>query len=586
MAGKVGRPKAKENALKRQLSIFLTNDERAMVKHMADQVGVTVSQVIAFLVRQSFSSNSYLEITKDMSQEEQEDLENRRERVQYKTKMRSERAQNRNLSRRMGLDRGLTNVMVVAAPQDFELPGIFCEHYNNVWIIPYCMLHKLEPQRLQNHKCYESVVDYFAGKQIKPLELINFIEQHKTYNLTSEGEKSVLRRLAQVYDSLEGLPVKSCRPEIPERDPALLPYLKDLTVKGEYPYLAFSERQKLLQEALTGALQAIGDVENEIRLDAANVAAETLVPERDEQGNFIKRGRGRPRKTKEAKEATARRRYLRTRAERMLNRVYELALYNNAPVELPPEVSHVEPPVDELSAAFIDTVNELKEYLNHNLALNRSRSVPEFDPEGARRKLDSAKRLEKQLKETEPFAQLERWAAEADLQEAKERLANQAARIAQQIGQGEPSELADAAEVADAADAEAPVVAAAKPAEVLEQADPPSEQPPAQNEGSVPASTLAVSNLADAGSVATVDKGGESSQSPDLSNPETLALLDLWAAEDGADAAPADGVEGATAPTAPTIPTVPAAPAAPSTDHALPKNGATGYDDQSKHEPE
>lgn len=424
--GKAGRPKIEDNLLKRQLSIFLTNDERSMVKEMADELGVTVSQVIAYLVRQSYQNKTYLKLNENLSQEEREDLESRRERVIFKTQMRSEAAQNRNLSRRMGLDRGLTNVMVVDAPQDFNLPGIFCEHYNNVWIVPYCMLYKLNVDRLINFKCYESVVDFFAGKQVSGLNLSNFIEQHKDYTLTSEGEKSVIRRLAQVYDSLEGLPVESCRPDIPEKDPAVLPYLKDLTVKGEYPYLAFSERQKQLQDALTSALQAIGDVENEIRHDDATVAAQTIVPTRDEHGSFVKRSRGRPRKSEEAKAATSRRRYLRTRAERMLDRVYNLALYNNAPVNLPPEITHVQPPTDELSEAFIETVNELKDYLYHTTAVNRPRRQKELTSDDVKQKLISAKHFEAKLKENiDPFVQLEQWTSQVDLDEAQEALQKQ-----------------------------------------------------------------------------------------------------------------------------------------------------------------
>lgn len=361
--GKRGRPKLEEGKVRSQLSIFLDKTEREQVNKMAHEVGNTVSQVIAFLIRQAFADHSYLNMLKDMSPEDLEDLDEQRARVLFKTRQRSENAQNRNLSRRMGLDRGLTNVMVIDAPENLNLPGIFCQHFGKVWIIPYCMFHLLDVNKISLYKCYESVVDFFAGRAVSDLYLANFIEEHKDYNLTSEGEKSVLRRLAQVYDSLDGLPEDMCEPDFPQKDPAELPYLKDLTVKGEYPYLSYSDRQKVLQDALTGAIRAISEVENEIRFEEAAFAAQTVVPRRDTVGNFVKRGRGRPPKTPEAKAATQRRRYLRIRAEKMLDKVYNLALYNHEPVNLPPEITHQNPPADELSAAFIETVNDLREFL-------------------------------------------------------------------------------------------------------------------------------------------------------------------------------------------------------------------------------
>lgn len=364
--GKVGRPKLQESSLKRQLSICLTQEERNMVSHMADEVGQTVSQVIAFLIRQGHASSSYLALKEEMSPEELENLDSQRERVKFKTQLRAENAQNRNLSRRMGLDRGLTNVMVVAAPPEAELPGIYCEYFNNVWIIPYCMLHKLQVSPLLEYSCYESVMDYFAGNEVTALQLANFIEEHKEYTLTSEGEKSVLRRLAQVYNSLDGLPDDICFPEFPEKDPADLPYLKDLTVKGEYPFLAYSDRQKVLQDALTLALQAISQVENQIRFEEAALSAQDVIPNANATEQSVKRGRGRPRKTEEAKEVTRRRKYLQVRAERMLNKVYKLALYNNEPVKLPPEITHqAVVHENELNYAFINTVQELKAYLKN-----------------------------------------------------------------------------------------------------------------------------------------------------------------------------------------------------------------------------
>lgn len=364
--GKVGRPKLQESSLKRQLSICLTQEERNMVSNMADEVGQTVSQVIAFLIRQGYTSSSYLALKEEMSPEELENLDNQRERVKFKTQVRAENAQNRNLSRRMGLDRGLTNVMVVAAPPEANLPGIYCEYFNNVWVIPYCMLHKLQVSSLLEFSCYESVMDYFAGNEVSALQLANFIEEHKEYNLTSEGEKSVLRRLAQVYNSLDGLPDDICFPEFPEKDPADLPYLKDLTVKGEYPFLAYSDRQKVLQDALTLALQAISQVENQIRFEEAAISAQEVIPNTNTVDIGVKRGRGRPRKTDEAKEVTRRRKYLQVRAERMLNKVYKLALYNNEPVKLPPEITHqAVVHENELNEAFINTVKELKTYLKN-----------------------------------------------------------------------------------------------------------------------------------------------------------------------------------------------------------------------------
>lgn len=362
--GKVGRPKLNEGDVKRQLSICLTSQERAMVGKMADDMGVTISQLIAFLIRQSHESESYLLLREEMTQEEIEDLDNQRERVKYKTMLRSESAKNRNLSRRMGLDRGLTNVLVVKAQEDANLPGIFCDNMGQMWLIPFCMLHKLEIEQLKAYPCYESVMDCFADREVPYEQLCNFIDEHIDYRLTSEGEKSVLLRLAISYGATSNLPDDIDFEQFPEKDPFELPYLKDLTVRGQYPYLDYSERQKVLQDALTMALLAISQVEHQIRFEDSAVAAQVLLPEQGESLQPVKRGRGRPRKTQAALEVTKRRRFLQIRAESMLKKVHKLALYNNEPVNLPPEITHeAVKQENKLSQAFIQTVEELQDYL-------------------------------------------------------------------------------------------------------------------------------------------------------------------------------------------------------------------------------
>ena len=216
-----GRPRKDPGEVKRQVAFFLTDEERRMLKEMALLWGCTASQFLANLIRDNYKSKRYMKGFNQLSQDERAELVSQRQTTQFITSRREQTAMQRNLDRRMGMDRSLTNVMVIAAPQavtqsavrnvalqdGINVPGIYCKNLGDVWIVPYGQLYRISVVEIIQYPCYASVLDYFAGKRIAPGLLSEFIEQQHDFKLSSIGEKAVQERLAKVYGSIR-YPVK------------------------------------------------------------------------------------------------------------------------------------------------------------------------------------------------------------------------------------------------------------------------------------------------------------------------------------------------------------------------------------------
>lgn len=198
----MGRLKKDPRLLKHQIGLFISDEERYRLRHMAKTWGVTASQMFGILINRAYEQGSYLQGYDDLSQDERQDLIYQREHVLAVTGNRAQSARQRNLERRNGLDRGLTNVMVVIAPQKQNLPGVFCHNLGQVWVIPYGILYKVKSTSLIPYQCFASVFDYFIGRRILPSHIASFIGKHRDYVLSSFGEKAVLTRLFAVYGNL------------------------------------------------------------------------------------------------------------------------------------------------------------------------------------------------------------------------------------------------------------------------------------------------------------------------------------------------------------------------------------------------
>ena len=216
-----GRPRKDPGEVKRQVAFFLTDEERRMLKEMALLWGCTASQFLANLIRDNYKSKRYMKGFNQLSQDERAELVSQRQTTQFITSRREQTAMQRNLDRRMGMDRSLTNVMVIAAPQvvtqsavrtnalqdGINVPGIYCKNLGDVWIVPYGQLYRISVVEIIQYPCYASVLDYFAGKRIAPGLLSHFIDRQHDFQLSSMGEKAVPARLAKVYGTIR-YPVK------------------------------------------------------------------------------------------------------------------------------------------------------------------------------------------------------------------------------------------------------------------------------------------------------------------------------------------------------------------------------------------
>lgn len=211
-----GRPRKDPGEVKRQVAFFLTDEERRMLKEMALLWGCTASQFLANLIRDNYKSKRYMKGFNQLSQDERAELVSQRQTTQFITSRREQTAMQRNLDRRMGMDRSLTNVMVIAAPQavtqsavrnvalqdGINVPGIYCKNLGDVWIVPYGQLYRISVVEIIQYPCYASVLDYFAGKRIAPGLLSDFIDRQHDFKLSSMGEKAVQERLAKVYGTI------------------------------------------------------------------------------------------------------------------------------------------------------------------------------------------------------------------------------------------------------------------------------------------------------------------------------------------------------------------------------------------------
>lgn len=219
----MGRLKKDARQVKKAVTIFISDEELFRVKQMAQTWGTNVSQMVAHLINQTFESKAYLNGYDDLSQDEREGLKARRARVNFLTSRRSEAARIRNFDRRNGLDRGLTNVMVVAAPDTLNglegkgFPGLFCKNLGDVWIVPYGLLERISVIEIIEYPCYASVFDYFAGKEIPKAALTDFVGSKRDYVLSSFGEKAVLKRLFELYGHLRFPSVRQAEPILREQ---------------------------------------------------------------------------------------------------------------------------------------------------------------------------------------------------------------------------------------------------------------------------------------------------------------------------------------------------------------------------------
>lgn len=189
--------------LKRQMAFHISDEERYRLRHMAQTWGITVSQMICLLVNRAYEQGSYLYGYDALTQDQRADLVLRRAHVLFIANKRADVARRRNFDRRNGLDRGLTNVMVIVAPLEANFPGVFCHRLGQVWIIPYGLFYRVRESAAVQYPCFASVLDYFGGRRIAPHEVSSFIARHRDYILSSFGEKAVLKRLFAVYGKIE-----------------------------------------------------------------------------------------------------------------------------------------------------------------------------------------------------------------------------------------------------------------------------------------------------------------------------------------------------------------------------------------------
>lgn len=248
-----GRPRKDPGEVKRQVAFFLNDEERSMLKEMARLWGCTTSQFLANLVRETYRSRRYMKGFSRLSQEERADLISQRQTTSFITACREKTAMQRNIDRRMGMDRSLTNVMVIAAPQavtqravresatevtdGINIPGIYCKNLGDVWIVPYGQLYRISVVEIIQYPCYASVLDYFAGKRIAPGLLSDFIERQHDFQLSSMGEKAVQERLAKVYGTMrypvkESFELKRRERMLAEAQQSMEQALRDLTSSG------------------------------------------------------------------------------------------------------------------------------------------------------------------------------------------------------------------------------------------------------------------------------------------------------------------------------------------------------------------
>lgn len=188
-------------------NISLTELELSRLHEMASTWGVTPSRMVAMLVNQVYESKAFLNGYESLSDKERKALLERRAHLQNIKQVRSKAARKRSYDRRQGVNRGLTNMMVVCAPKRDELsktsgisiPGVFCEKLGEVWLVPYGMLKYISFVEIMSYPCYESVQAYFADQRIPKSQVQNFISKNHNYKIESEGELNAIKQLYQEY---------------------------------------------------------------------------------------------------------------------------------------------------------------------------------------------------------------------------------------------------------------------------------------------------------------------------------------------------------------------------------------------------
>ena len=188
-------------------NISLTELELSRLHEMASTWGVTPSRMVAMLVNQVYESKAFLNGYESLSDQERKALLERRAHLQNIKQVRSAAARKRSYDRRQGVNRGLTNMMVVCAPKRDELsktsgisiPGVFCEKLGEVWLVPYGMLKNISSVEIMSYPCYESVQAYFADQRIPKSQVQNFISKNHNYKIESEGELNAIKQLYQEY---------------------------------------------------------------------------------------------------------------------------------------------------------------------------------------------------------------------------------------------------------------------------------------------------------------------------------------------------------------------------------------------------
>ncbi len=197
----MGRKRKEDKAYKANVS--LTKLELSRLHEMASTWGVTPSRMVALLVNQVYESKAFLNGYDELTDAQRQLLLERR--TYLEEIKNSKRAANyrRNYERRQGIDRGLTNVMLVLAPKHdprsnaagINIPGVFCERFGQLWIVPYGMLGTISPIEIMSYPCYASVSDFLTDTRIQPSQLQLFIDTNKGYLIKSEGELNILRKL-------------------------------------------------------------------------------------------------------------------------------------------------------------------------------------------------------------------------------------------------------------------------------------------------------------------------------------------------------------------------------------------------------
>ncbi|MCI6862687.1 hypothetical protein [Anaerobiospirillum succiniciproducens] len=188
-------------------NISLTELELSRLHEMASTWGVTPSRMVAMLVNQVYESKAFLNGYESLSDKDRKALLERRAHLQNIKQVRSEAARKRSYDRRQGVNRGLTNMMVVCAPKRDELsktsgisiPGVFCEKLGEVWLVPYGMLKYISSVEIMSYPCYESVQAYFADQRIPKSQVQNFISKNHNYKIESEGELNAIKQLYREY---------------------------------------------------------------------------------------------------------------------------------------------------------------------------------------------------------------------------------------------------------------------------------------------------------------------------------------------------------------------------------------------------